>query len=327
MQLACGDEHTCALMGNGTVRCWGSNYNGELGDGSGEDQNTPVEVDGLSGATQVFAGFHRSCSSHEDQTARCWGFVLTEDGFSSDHFAPIELDFLTNLATMDPGVYHSCSAIADGTVTCLGRNDEGQVIDDPLGFGTPPTIVPSVSGAKLALGTSHSCALDDGDVVCWGGNGYNQLGREFNTGNEPAVVAGLSEVVDLGAGSYHNCAVEADREARCWGYGSSGELGQDISTTSRASAGLVPGVQNAIAIAVGAGHACVVNGNDTVTCWGPDLPAVVPGVSGVVTLAAGGGHTCALLEDGTVACWGLNDSGQLGNGTFDDSATPVTVQF
>jgi hypothetical protein len=146
----------------------------------------------------------------------------------------------------------------------------------------------------LTTGTGHTCALrSNGTLVCWGFNSFGQLGNGTKTNQSTAVpvvgVGGL--VVSMAAGVTHTCALRSDGVVRCWGSNVRGQLAIDSATTES----LVP-----------------------VTAAGLSSPRPR-------TIAAGDSHACAVLADGTVRCWGLNDAGQLGDGTFTDKFTPVTV--
>ncbi|WP_416208860.1 RCC1 domain-containing protein [Chloroflexus sp.] len=76
--IAAGSAHTCAVLANGSARCWGNNDNGQLGNGTTTDRLTPVAVSGLTGAIAIAAGLEHTCALLNDGTARCWG-----DNFSS----------------------------------------------------------------------------------------------------------------------------------------------------------------------------------------------------------------------------------------------------
>jgi alpha-tubulin suppressor-like RCC1 family protein len=177
------------------------------------------------------------------------------------------------------------------------------------------------------------CLLKIARSIYFGALGDDSL----PTGSPPSNVPGVSQIVGLASGFYHTCALRSDGVPLCWGYGANGELGVEITGDSRAEAMVVPGVENAVAISVGSAYSCVLKVYSTVQCWGIELlsgsppvsepPTVVPGLSGVVQVAVGGGFVCALKDDGDVVCWGANDQGQLGDGTNDDSLTPVTVHF
>ncbi len=144
--------------------------------------------------------------------------------------------------------------------------------------------------SRLAIGSSHSCALlDDGTVRCWGRNNLGQLGSPTNNGTnnpnpapQPAVNLGGHAAVAITAGDDHSCALLDDGTVRCWGLNDFGELG---SATN----------------------------NGTVNPNPVPQPAVNLGGHAAVAITAGGNHSCALLDDGTVRCWGSNFYGQLGS--------------
>ena len=143
----------------------------------------------------------------------------------------------------------------------------------------------------------------------------------------------------IAAGKDHNCVLTQAGEVRCWGSNTSGQLGNGTTAGSRIPvevSGLRGGVS---AIAAGGGHTCALTGGGRVMCWGEFLgaplhggqtlnlvPSDVPRLAqGVSAIAAGGGHTCAVTRAGGVMCWGANYSGQLGDGTTQDSDVPVSV--
>ena len=74
-QIEAGYQHSCALISGGTVKCWGDNQYGELGDNSNTTRGTPVSVSGLSGVSEVTAGSDFTCARLADGTAKCWGIA------------------------------------------------------------------------------------------------------------------------------------------------------------------------------------------------------------------------------------------------------------
>ncbi len=209
-------------------------------------------------------------------------------------------------------------------------------------------------GIAVSGGTGQTCALlSGGVVVCWGDNGYGELGDGTMTSSLTPVVVGLSDAIGVAAGADHSCALLSGGTVECWGADHWGELGNG-TTTASATPVPVSGLSGVIAISAGGesdnddAHTCALLSGGSVECWGDDnyeelgdgntagdfgngtfsissTPVAVVGLTGATAIAVGGVHTCALLTGGTVDCWGDNFDGQLGDGTTTASATPVAV--
>lgn len=250
----------------------------------------------------------------------------------------------TGATALSAGAYHTCAVLPSGGVDCWGFNAYGE-----LGNGgaadshLPVGVVGFSSGvAAVSAGAHHTCVLAaSGGVQCWGDNTYGQLGDGTKSGSTVAVaVRDLpATVTSISAGTYHNCAV-APGLLKCWGENAHGQLG-DGSLQDRSTPVAVLGLASTVvAVAVGWHHTCALTSAGGVQCWGGNLhgqlgnetftdsgaPVSVKGLStGVLAVAAGTEHTCALTAAGAVQCWGHNDHGQLGDGTYTDSAAPVQV--
>lgn len=194
----------------------------------------------------------------------------------------------------------------------------------------------------LDLGMSHSCALIDGGVRCWGYNGYGQLGtNDWVDRPTPVQVSGLvSGTKSITLGSFHTCALSESGGVKCWGANGQGQLGIGTYVGSPipvAVSGLTSGVRE---IASGYLHSCAIITTGSVKCWGlnangqlgagaiggsSNLPVNVIGSGNVTALVGGSAHTCALLGDGRMKCWGYNYYGSLGNGNNADQDTPTDV--
>jgi alpha-tubulin suppressor-like RCC1 family protein len=153
--IGSGRFHSCALISDGTVYCWGDNENGELGNGTKSTVNSvPVRAGTITTASTISAGEYHSCAVLQDGTAQCWGaaaFGQVGDGTTADSSSPVTV--------IGPGGYGTLTGIA--TVSAGGGNW-------PDGNGTD--------------NYEHTCALlTDGTVVTWGQNIYGQLGDGTTT--------------------------------------------------------------------------------------------------------------------------------------------------
>ncbi len=340
--------HTCAIVSNGTVSCWGYNGGGQLGTGGTASSSMPVAVSGLTQATAIATGNGYTCAATSDAKLHCWGTSVDGAlGNGAPGTSPTALDVvgLSGATKIAAGYNHSCAIIGSG-VSCWGNNSFGA-----LGIGTTaasdsgPILRPTagLGGAVAALSAGHqfSCAvLSGGSVQCWGKGDFANLGNGgFSHSGTPVNVLGISNAVAVGTGDGHACAVLADGGVRCWGSNAFGQLG-DGTTTTRATPVVVGGVSGAIDVHAGYGHTCALIGNGTIKCWGRNsfgqlgrggtslsqpVPADVVGITNAVALSTGDLHTCAVVADGTARCWGNGSLGQLGAGNFGSVATPQGV--
>lgn len=199
--VSAGAGHTCALLVAGSVKCWGQNSAGQLGDGTRNSSSTPVDVQGLGTATALGVGRLHSCAVIIGGGVRCWG--LNE---------------------------HGQSGVPTGEI-CL--------FPTPYGCNTVPVDVYGINdgAARIAAGLTHTCALTTaGGIRCWGDNAFGRLGD--GTSNDSAVpvdVLGLSSgVLSVSAGGQHTCAVTVAGGLKCWGANPAGQLG-DGTTEARLS--------------------------------------------------------------------------------------------
>ena len=224
--ISAGANHSCALLSNGAVKCWGANDDGQLGQG--------------------------------DVRARGTG-----PGEMGDQLGPVDLGPGRLATAVAAGGAHTCALLDDGTVKCWGANSAGQLglgaTDNrggkagQMGSHLPAVdLGPGKGALAIATGAAHSCALlSDGLVKCWGANLFGQLGQgdTQNRGgaagelaDQPPVALGRSgsealRAQIITASSNHACALLMNGEARCWGLNAAGQLGQG----DRNNRGAAPG--------------------------------------------------------------------------------------
>lgn len=339
--IAAGYYHTCAVLPNGRIKCWGYNGSGCLGLGDTSDRG---DLPGEMGANLPF----------------------------------VDLGLPTNVTvtSLSAHAYYTCALTSNGLVKCWGENLSGQLgLGDKASRGDAPGemganlpfvdlgLPAGVVATAIHSGTNHTCVLtSDGRIKCWGYNFAGQLGvGDTNTrGDAPGEMGANLPFVDLGlpagvtatavvAGAAHSCALTSEGKIKCWGSNSIGQsgFGDTISRGDQpgemganlpyVDLGLAPGV-TVSGIATRQAHTCAVTSDGKIKCWGSNgwgqlgigstsdrgdaagemgtnLPFVDLG-PGVIAAAvyAGGIHTCARTSTGNVKCWGSGNEGETGLG-------------
>lgn len=197
--IAAGTQHVCALLGDGSMACWGANDRGQLGDGSTDHQTTPVTVANLpAGVLNVSAGFSHTCARTSANQVICWGSNTSGqlgNGTTTSSGSPVQSN-VSDVSAFDLGSNHSCAVTNSGGASCWGSNFQGQLGDGTVDSASTPVSVINVSPALLvdiAGGASHTCARTQGDAIkCWGANSRGQLGNgTTNATATPVNVQGL----------------------------------------------------------------------------------------------------------------------------------------
>jgi alpha-tubulin suppressor-like RCC1 family protein len=256
--IAVGGLEACAVLADGTAKCWGGDVYGELGNGmaSSSVATAPVVVSHLSGAVAISVGGESfACALLSDGSVACWGGdALGELGNDStvDSPTPVPVSGLHDAIAISAGESHACALLSDGTIACWGDNSTGALglptsgpsTDDGGGAASvlTPELVPGVSGAiAISAGVEYTCAvLAGGSVACWGANQYGQLGDGNTTDSStPVVIAGLSGVTGISA-NRNTCAVSSYRSIACWGDNFVGSLGAGTATGPDTCAGDEP---------------------------------------------------------------------------------------
>ena len=323
ISVSAGAEHRCAVLDTGAVKCWGSGADGRLGLG--------------------------------DTKAR--GAAPNEMG---DALPAVDLGTGRTALAVSAGFSHTCALLDTGAVKCWGKGDSGRLgIGDDNTRGDNPKemgdALPAVdlgtgrTAVAVSAGGFHTCAvLDTGAVKCWGDGLSGQLGLGVTEirGNDPSAMGDGLPAVDLGtgrtavalsAGTLHTCAVLDTGAIKCWGSGSSGELGVGDDKTRgdnpKEMGDALPAVdlgtgRTAVAVSARVRHTCAVLDTGAVKCWGDTPPVRYEASQGdavplgrgrtAVAVSAGVTHTCAVFDTGAVKCWGGGYSGALGLGNGAD---------
>lgn len=320
-KIVTGGPHSCALMETGAVWCWGSNTDGQLGNGTvGGKETAPVVVLGIDGVEGRATDISPYCAVLESGELRCWGGDGNGQrgdggGADADTGVPVQVSGIDGISkkaiSVSSARFSTCAVLQGGAVTCWGRREYGQ-----LGDGSSnaiPRFAPvnvtgingsSASATQVDVGWNHACALlSTGEVRCWGQDAQGQLGDGVDDAADettPVTVQGIdgiaAKAVQIAVDGYSTCAVLDDGSAWCWGY-----------------------------------DAREILGNDDLVVENQSAPTQVSGIDGTnkiaVEIAIAVYHACVRLESGAVECWGSNGFGQLGNGITSSAIvqTPTLV--
>jgi alpha-tubulin suppressor-like RCC1 family protein len=325
---------TCGVSINNEAYCWGDNTRGQLGIGSVVGpQSTPQRVSGSLQFSLISGSYGHTCGM-TTIGAFCWGendWGAIGDGtrgtFLSPRTTPVKVLTGESFVQIDANGGRDESGAVCADEICqphsVALDNSGRAFwwGIELRAGTPSSpsftmaqsLVPAPSETdqrflRISAGVFYTCGITTGHVgYCWG---YNTQGESGGQGvfAEPHAVAGAPPLQSISAGRGHTCGLSLDGDAYCWGSNAAGELGGPSSDTCSGrfftntcsrTAVKVAGYKF-IAISVGPGH---LGTSDS----------------------APQGHTCGITVTQSIVCWGRNTFGQLGNGTFQNSTTPVRI--
>ncbi|MFN8541130.1 MAG: Ig-like domain repeat protein [Thermomicrobiales bacterium] len=348
-----GEDHSLALRADGRVIAWGSDFSGQLGDGtrgSPERTATPQLVPGVTEVIAIAAGPHHSLALKADGTIVSWGndiFGELGDGAASGEPAcsgncnptpqAVLMPTGTRATAISAGGRQSLALLADGTVLAWGTDGVGESGDGAAATSgcfceaTPKVVLNVASIVAIAAGGGgHNLALKaDGTVVAWGRDGNGQLGDgspQFSgCGCHPNAqpVPGLTNIVAIAAGFFHNFALKSDGTLMTWGANNNGQLGDGTTVNSgcfcRPTPQRVPGVNRVAAVIAGADTSLVILAAPTATATAADDKGAVYGAASVtlsatVTSGAGtvnGGPVTFTVKNAGSATVGVPVTGQV----------------
>lgn len=290
--ISVGGTHACAVRATGALVCWGTNGNGQLGDGTETTAPVPVAAQ-IMDVKAVSAGDSYTCAVRGDGSVWCWGSNARGALGSGDsqHLLPAQVAGVSGAIAVSAGATHTCALRADRTVACWGGNDHGELGNGTTTGSATPVMASGLSDAvSVTTGVDYTCALrTNGSVVCWGHGQFGALGNGSEADSSvPVAVSGLTDAVSVDAG-YGTCAVRATGDTVCWGENDQGELGNGTNASSSS-------------------------------------PVAVSGLAPATAVSAGTRFSCAVIP-AHVACWGVNDAGEVAapGGDGERVLSPVVV--
>lgn len=342
-KIAGGSEHSCGILEDGTLWCWGGNRRGQLGTGDTNDRERPARVGEAQDWIAIDAGSEHTCGIREGGSLWCWGNNGTGrlgDGTRDVRREPVEIGEDEAIWTaVSAGTVHTCGVQEDGSLWCWGDNYYGQLGDNSGAIYNEPT---QVAGAQVWESVSagddgFTCAVtQDGELWCWGRNNEGQLGNGSTQGRTSPWRVGVdSDWAQVKAGNAHSCGLRDDGTLWCWGKNAKGAIG-DGTVEDRHLPTLVDDDLRWQSFTAGRNHSCGVDDDGEVWCWGEIDGGISPlrGVSPTSLevdvkwsqIGGQGAHSCGIREDLSAWCFGQNTEKQLGDGTRGFGQDPVRVR-
>lgn len=342
-----GNGNVCAILDDFSIKCWGDNTYGQLGQGDYVDvmdptSISPVDIGTSRTAGDICTGFCHVCVLLDTNEVKCWGCnnagQLGYGDFTTrnqpESINVVDLGVGRTATEISCGRFHTCALLDDSTVKCWGNNDYGQVgkVASLGGVSTPEQIIYSGTPISIDAGDFKTCMiLNDNTVKCWGYNHPNpDTILDVGTGLTVQAVSG---------GFNHTCLILNDNTVKCWGqndnfnklgYSSVTEL-QVVDTNTIVDLN----GDTAKLIAAGYGQTCIILNDDSLRCFGRnyygesgyshtndnDSSKVTLGTT-PTKLSCDVFFCCVLFIDETVKCWGRNKYGQLGYSDTVDKLLP-----
>lgn len=340
--VSLGVSHTCGIRDDDSLWCFGQAYYGALADPnlpSSAAQSVPNRARGS--WTKVAAGNLHTCAISGEGRLRCWGYNASGelgDGTTSGSAIGVDVGgAAARWVDLVAGADHNCAVRTSGELYCWGDNTHGQIPNPDVGeiASTPVAIAPRLAAWTGAhgLGLTHSCLIDaEQRLACVGGNSAGQLGR--GSGPHPRPVKLDGEWVDVASAEAFTCALDANRDAYCWGNSSYAALGDGTQRSRQVPTMIAePGPWDSIS--AGGNAACAKRGTAR-WCWGQNANQQLgyPGGGGVLYLPkmldddhfpqAMRAHLCS-IRGGSMWCWGAGGRGQLGFGDTASKALPTLL--
>ena len=290
--VSAGVFHNCAIRTNGAIKCWGSDYAGQL-------------LDAPTGSfTAVSVGGGHACAIRESGAIACWGF-----GGGGQTDAPAGA-----FRAVSAGNAHTCAIRDTGAIECWGSNHDWQgnyvgQIDAPAG-----------AFRAVSAGAAHTCAIrESGAIECWGSNttsNRNPFTEEHVTLHLGQADAPPGSFSAVSAGAAHTCAIRESGEIACWGGRPANVEGQfetlELPTPPAGSFSAVAAGGETEPTGSATAYTCAIRaGSGAIECWGSYDRGMTNAPAGSFSaVSTGRHHACAIRDTGAIECWGRNDGGQ-----------------
>jgi len=339
------DSHSCAISNLGVLTCWGSNLNGQLGNGTNLDSSSlPLFVDLGTSYSAISAGGGFTCGITTGKDLKCWGknnWGQTGD-FSPTKFSPTLTDSESKYKSISAGFEHACGITEVGSLRCWGRNTHKQ-----LGRATtlesdgPGAVDSGTSYISVAAGGYHTCGITtNNDLKCWGSRKGGSDGQTITLiSTTPTSFDSSFKYSEVSSGLFHSCGIRQNGDLTCWGFNDRGQIGDNTNVAS-ATPVLIDVGEKYKKVFLGQNHSCAITTSSKLKCWGNAgigglgdgshksrlTPIQIDPTKEYSQISAALEHTCGLTSGQVLNCWGYNFWGELGSGRTAIVQEPTIIE-
>ncbi|MDP1727070.1 MAG: T9SS type A sorting domain-containing protein [Bacteroidota bacterium] len=338
-------QQTFEIRG-GSLWAWGTNFSGQLGDGTNTHRNSPVQIGTDTKWISISTGAYFTLGLKADGTLWAWGqniFGQLGDGTTTDRSTPAQIGSDNNWISIATGAYHGLGLKSNGTLWAWGWNRDGSIGDGTTTFRySPIQIGTDNKWTVISAGYSHSHALkSDGTLWAWGNNNIGELGDGTTTQRNSPVQTGTdNKWVNVISGSEHVIGLKVDGTLWAWGFNDHGQIG-DGTTINRTTPVQIGSNNTWVGFSGGGAHSLGLKSDGTLWAWGRNSrgsigdgtnthrssPVQIGTDNKWVSVSGGSQHSIGLKSDGTLWSWGENSFGEVGDGTNTDRNSPVQTSI
>lgn len=356
-EISMKGSHSCLVKANGTLVCWGTNSNAQLGDTTTDERPLPVAVSG-SNWRSVSVGSLHTCALKTDNSAHCWGYnsngqlgtgAFAASNYSSPQAVTGGQSFTKIVSTSTT----NCGLTTSKKIFCWGNGTSGQLGDGTFVSKSAPTSISrnDLDWKDIAGGLGEFCAIEDltGHLYCWGRNDDGLVNQTYSNVNEAFLVDDSDSYENVNIGQFSGCVINTFSELKCWGENYGGEVPLPAPYWSATPVHVDTNfLYKSVAIGIANTgydpHGCGVTTTDQLRCWGTDSsygggalgrrtlmffdnndPADVDVGSSYISVRVAEASTCGILTTGELRCFGSTGSSSIPSPFIGLKTSPTDV--
>jgi len=342
--LSLGKSHTCGILDNGSVYCWGLNNYGQLGDGSTTNNLTPVFTNLPLGskAVAISSGYDHNCVILDNSSVYCWGYNgygNLGNGNGTTMYTPtyVNMPAGSSPVQISASERHTCGLLRNGSMYCWGYNNyqqsEGPISDDYGSQIYNPNFIKTKFGHKvvsMGVGVDYTCVVTEyAAISCWGGSNYAR-NLEVNLDKTSKLRYVISEeyeytiqpmgwnIDDFSFSNLPSGFIMNNSELSITSVANqSGQFDWSVNTSN----GVTSGSIDYEAMTIDRKYGSATAWTNSIAYKESDSAVAMVGVDSWYN------HVCSIDQNGKTYCWGDNNEGKLGDLSTNRRSSPNPVRF